>query len=174
MCNSPRYFFNALQARNRDLLRFGGVTDEVENTSFCYRFSPFAKKRKASCSVCGYLHSVGCVFKLPAHLSELQLLRFQQGARHRSKMGRCTQIVVKNLAPLGFLHPPAFFKTSCPRYLRKSRRIPRARHGIRMACSSLCSVLHIERSRAIAAAAVYQTSANADSASGLSFILPAR
>lgn len=110
ICNSPRYFFNALQARNRGLLRLGRVTDEVENTSFCYRFSPFAKKRKAACSVCGYLHSVGFFFKLPTHLLELRFLRFQQGARHRAKMGRCIQIVGKNLAPLGFLHPPAFSK----------------------------------------------------------------
>ena len=78
MCNSPRYFFNALQARNRDLLRFGGVTDEVENTSFCYRFSPFAKKRKAACSVCGYLHSVGCVFKLPAHFRNCGFCAFSK------------------------------------------------------------------------------------------------
>lgn len=129
------------------------------------------EKTKGACSVCGYLHSVGCVFKLPAHLSELRFLRFQQGAWHRAKMGRCVQIVIKNLAPVGFLRPPAFFKTSWPQYLRKSRRIPCARHGMQM---GLLIFSYTGNSRAIAAAAVYQTSANAGSASGLPFILPAR
>ncbi len=58
--------------------------------------------------MCGYLHSVGFFFKLPTHLSELRFLRFQQGARHRAKMGRCVQIVINNLAPVGFLRPPLF------------------------------------------------------------------
>ena len=138
ICNSPRYFFNALQARNRGLLLLGELQMKLK-IRLLVTVLTICEKTKGILQRVRLLALRWLLFQAACAFPELRFLRFQQGARHRSKMGRCIQIVVKNFAPLGFLHPPAFSKL-LGRSLCENRaafHAPATEYG--WACSSLAA-----------------------------------